>query len=100
MKLPKELRDKKDLVRSAKSRNCSVTTCEEVAIRSLSENTWKKYIEKTGLKFKKNSARRIFLCKTHYNQANKFRKSQEKVFQKKGFLDNSTSSVKKGKWDI
>ena len=99
MKLPKELRDKKDLVRSAKSRMCSVTICEETAIRSLSENTWKNYIENTGLKLKKNSARRIFLCKSHYNQANKFRKSQEKVFQKKGFLHNSTS-VKKGKWEI
>jgi hypothetical protein len=99
MKLPKELRDKKDLVRAAKTRKCSVMGCEEVAIRSLSENTWKKFVEKGGLKLKESSNRRIFLCKTHYNQANKFRKSQEKAFQKKGFLDNS-ASIKKGKWEI
>ncbi|MHA2009372.1 MAG: hypothetical protein ACXABO_20110 [Promethearchaeota archaeon] len=99
MKLPKELRDRKDLVRSTKSRECSVIGCEDVAIRSLSENTWKKYIEKTGLKYKENSARRIYFCKVHYNQANKFRKTQEKAFQKKGFLDNSTSR-KKGQWEI
>ena len=99
MKLPKELRDRRDLGGSAKSRKCSVNGCSENAIRSLSENAWKKYIEKIGLKFKKNSARRLYLCKAHYNQSNKVRKSQEKIFQKKGFLDNK-SSVKKGKWEI
>ena len=72
--------------------------CSEDAIRSLSENAWKKYIEKAGLEFKENSTRRLYLCKAHYNQSNKVRKSQEKVFQKKGFLDNLSSS-KKGKWE-
>ena len=99
MKLPKEIRDKKDLVRSAKARKCSIKNCNENAIRSLSENAWKIYIEKTGLKYKENSNHRVYLCKTHYNQSNKFRKAQEKVFQKKGFLDN-TLAIKKGKWEI
>ena len=99
MKIPKGLRDKRDLGGTAKTRKCSVSECSENAIRSLSENTWKKYIEKEGLKLKDDSARRLYLCQAHYNQSNKVRKSQEKIFQKKGFLDNK-SSVKKGKWEI
>ena len=98
VKLPKEIRDKKDLVGITKVKKCSVKGCNENAIRSLSENTWKKYIEKAGLKFKENTNRRVYLCKTHYNQSNKFRKSQEKIFQKKGFLDDALAS-KKGKWE-
>ena len=98
MKLPKELRDRKDLGDLVKSKNCSIKGCSEIAIRSLSENSWEKYLEKTGLKFNKNSHHKIYLCKTHYSQANKYRKSQEKIFQKKGFLDNSVA-IKKGKWD-
>ncbi|MFX1313752.1 MAG: hypothetical protein ACFFHD_14270 [Promethearchaeota archaeon] len=99
MKLPKEIRDKKDLVKSTKPRKCSVKNCNENAVRSLSENAWKIYIEKAGLKYNKNLNHKIYLCKAHYNQSNKFRKSQEKAFQKKGFLDN-TLSMKKGKWEI
>jgi hypothetical protein len=99
MKLPKELRDKKDLRTNSKTRKCSVKSCNENAIRSLSENTWKIYIEKVGLKLKSSRNRRIYLCKEHYSQSNKFRKSQEKSFQKKGFLRDSTS-YKKGKWEI
>jgi len=99
MKLPKGIRDKRDLGGIFKGRKCSVNECNENAIRSLSENAWKKYIEKAGFKFKENSARRIYLCKAHYNQSNKIRKSQEKIFQKKGFLDNS-NSIKKGQWEI
>ena len=99
MKLPKELRDKRDMGGNSKTRRCSVKACTESAIRSLSENAWKKYIEKAGLNLKDSSNRRIYLCKTHYNQSNKFRKSQVKNFQKKGFLDNS-ASLKKGKWEI
>lgn len=98
MKLPKELKDKNDLGGSAKKRECSIIGCGEEAIRSLSENAWKKFVEKSGLKYSMNSRHKIFLCKAHYNQSNKYRKSQEKIFQKKGFLDNSTA-VKKGKWD-
>ncbi|MHA1913292.1 MAG: hypothetical protein ACW986_03185 [Promethearchaeota archaeon] len=99
MKLPKEIRDKKDLGGAVKKRNCSVKACSEIAIRSLSENTWKKYVENAGLKYRENSLRKIYLCKLHYNQSNKFRKSQEKSFQKKGFLNNS-SSLRKGDWEI
>jgi len=98
VKLPKELRDKGELGGATNKRKCSIKGCSEVAIRSLSENTWDKYIEKAGLKFVKNSRHKVYLCKIHYNQSNKYRKSQEKRFQKKGFLDNSLS-VKKGKWD-
>ncbi|MFX1309531.1 MAG: hypothetical protein ACFE9M_12035 [Promethearchaeota archaeon] len=98
MKLPKEIKDKKDLTRSTKSRKCSILDCSEIAIRSLSENSWKNYIEKAGLTYTKNSQHKIYLCKKHYNQSNKYRKSQEKIFQKKGFLDNSIAT-KKGKWE-
>ncbi|MFX1490160.1 MAG: hypothetical protein ACFFBI_13490 [Promethearchaeota archaeon] len=99
MKLPKELRDKRDLGGTGKSRKCSIQGCSENALRSLSENTWKKYVENAGLKIKENSLHRIYLCKVHYNQSSKYRKSQEKIFQKKGFLDNS-DSMKKGRWEI
>jgi hypothetical protein len=99
MKLPKELRDKRDIGRGTQTRKCSVRTCNENAIRSLSENVWKKYAEKAGLKLKESSNRKIYLCKPHYSQSNKVRKSQEKNFQKKGFLDNSIN-LKKGKWEI
>jgi len=99
MKLPKEIRDKRDMGINTKTRKCSVKGCQENAIRSLSENAWKKYIEKAGLKLKDSTNRRIYLCKQHYSQSNKFRKSLEKNFQKKGFLDDSLSH-KKGKWEI
>jgi len=99
MKLPKELKDKSDLGGSAKNKDCSIQGCGEVAIRSLSENAWKKYVENSGLKYNKNSRHKIYLCKIHYNQSNKYRKSQDKIFQKKGFLDNSMA-VRKGKWDL
>ena len=99
MKLPKELRDKRDMGGTTKTRKCSAEDCNENAIRSLSENAWKKYVEKAGLKLKNSSSHKIYLCKPHYSQSNKFRKIQEKNFQKKGFLDNS-ASLKKGKWEI
>ena len=102
MKLPKDLRDKRDIRGTTKTRKCSIKECNENAVRSLSENTWKKYVEKAGLILKDSTNRKIYLCKPHYSQSNKFRKSQEKNFQKKGFLDNSVSiknSIKKGKWD-
>ena len=99
MKLPKELKDKSDLGGSVKKRQCSIKDCSKDAIRSLSENAWKKYVENVGLKIKENSLHKIYLCKAHYNQSNKYRKSQEKIFQKKGFLDNS-NSMKKGRWEI
>ncbi|KKN44637.1 hypothetical protein LCGC14_0691130 [marine sediment metagenome] len=101
MKIPKELRDKRDLGGTiTKNRECSIRGCRESAIRSLSENSWKKYIEKAGMKFKENSNHKIYLCKQHYNQTNKFRKTQEKLFQKKGFLDNHhATKVKKGMLD-
>lgn len=93
MKLPKELREKNDLIKVGKVKKCSIIGCSENAIRSLSENTWKKYLERANLKFIENRFHKIYLCKTHYNQSNKFRKSQEKIFQKKGFLEND---IKKG----
>jgi len=99
VKFPKELRDKKDLGGKVKNRKCLIKGCSETAIRSLSENSIKKYIEKAGLSFNENSLHKIYLCKKHYNLSHKFKKTQEKLFQKKGFLDNATG-VKKGKWDF
>jgi len=99
MKLPKELKDKTVLAGNSKNRKCSVKGCNEIVIRSLSENTWEKYVENAGLKIEKNSFHKIYLCKAHYSQSSKFRKSQEKKFQKKGFLDNS-NSIKRGNWEV
>ncbi len=100
LKLPKELRDKGDLSATAsKGKNCSVKDCGEIAIRSLSENKWKTYVEKANLKIIENRQHKIFLCKKHYKDANKYRKSQEKVYQKKGFLDNSVALAKGKRWD-
>ena len=96
MKLPKELREKRDL--SGTARKCSVEGCGESAIRSLSENKWSKICEKARLKLNENRLRKIFLCKKHYKEANRMRKSDEKLIQKKGFLEDSTST-KKGSWD-
>ena len=98
MKLPKEIKDKKELTRAARNRKCTIKGCSEIAIRSLSENSWKNYLNKAGLKYIENSQHKIYLCKMHYNQSNKYRKSQEKIFQKKGFLDDSMAA-KKGKWE-
>jgi len=100
LKLPKELREKGDLSATAsKGKRCSVKDCGEIAIRSLSENKWKVYIEKANLIIIENKQHKIFLCKNHYKDANKYRKSQEKVYQKKGFLENSTALGKGKRWD-
>lgn len=96
MKLPKELREKRDL--SGTARKCSIKGCGESAIRSLSENKWSKVCEKARLELNDNRLRKIFLCKKHYKEANRMRKSDEKLIQKKGFLEDSTST-KKGSWD-
>ncbi|MHA1294073.1 MAG: hypothetical protein ACTSQJ_15585 [Promethearchaeota archaeon] len=98
MKLPKELREKGDLSGTAsKSKKCSVNRCNEIAIRSLAENKWGKYMERAKLKYQENRLHKIFLCKTHYKEANKVRKSDEKLYQKKGFLDD-VRGVKKGRY--
>jgi ferritin-like protein len=100
MKLPKELREKADLSATAsKAKNCSVRDCKEIAIRSLSENKWKSYVEKAQLKYIENKQHKIYLCKLHYKDANKYRKSQEKKYQKKGFLEDSVGSARGKRWD-
>ena len=99
MKLPKELRERDELSKAGKVKKCSIKGCNENAIRSLSENAWKAYLKKADLKYQENKLHKIYLCKTHYNQSNKFRKAQDKIYQKKGFLENS-SLLKTGKWDI
>jgi len=100
VKLPKELREKGDLGATAnKGKRCSVKACEELAIRSLSQNKWKVYVEKANLKYYENKQQKIYLCKIHYKDANKYRKTQEKQYQKKGFLENSTALAKGKRWD-
>ena len=98
MKLPKELKEKSVL--TGKTKTCSASGCGEVAIRSLSENKWGKVCEKAGLKIADNKVklRKIFLCKKHYKAANKIRKEDEKLLQKKGFL-NDSAAMKKGRWE-
>ena len=100
MKLPKELREKVDLKSaSSKNKQCSIKGCSEVAIRSLSENTWKKYVDNADLNYIENRQHKIYLCKNHYRDANKYRKSQEKFYLKKGFLDDDVSQGKIKKYD-
>jgi hypothetical protein len=100
LKLPKELREKGDLKNTAsKDKKCSVKGCGAVAIRSLSENKWKVYVDKADLKIVENKQHKIYLCKIHYKEANKLRKDQEKQYQKKGFLEDSRSAGKIKRWD-
>jgi hypothetical protein len=100
MKLPKELRENREIrSKDNKGKICSVKECNEVALRSLSENKWNKYMEKAKLKINENKRHKIYLCKVHYKQINKIRKSEEKLYgQQKGFLQDSKGS-KKGRWD-
>lgn len=99
MKLPKELREKNELKGTGnKKKKCSVVDCSKEAIRSLSENKWSPYLEKAHLKVAENRAHKVFLCKKHYKSAKKVRKSEEKLTQKKGFL-NDQNARRKGKWD-
>ena len=100
MKLPKELREKGDLSATVnKEKRCSIKGCGDTAVRSLSENSWKSYVEKADLKYYENKQHKIYLCKVHYKEANKYRKSQEKLYQKKGFLENSATSSRGKRWD-
>lgn len=96
MKLPKELREKRDLYGPAKSKNCSIRGCNEIAIRSISENKWGSYVETAGLKYIENRLKKIYLCKAHYKPVKKTRKTKEKMYQKKGFLENS-AAMRRGK---
>jgi len=98
LKLPKEIREKKEISgKEGKDKKCSISECAEPAIRSLSENKWKGYVEKAKFTFEENKQHKIFLCKVHYKEVNKLRKSEEKLYQKKGFLDNS-AATKRGKY--
>jgi hypothetical protein len=100
MKLPKDLREKGDLSSTAsKGKQCSIKGCGEMAIRSLSENKWKTYVDKASLTYTENKQHKIYLCKRHYKEVNKFRKSQEKQFQKKGFLEDEKGIAKGKRWD-
>jgi hypothetical protein len=100
LKLPKELREKGDLRgASSKGRKCSVKGCRELAIRSLPENKWKSYVEKANLEYIENKQHKIYLCKIHYKDSNKFRKSQEKLYQKKGFLEDDSYFKKERRYD-
>lgn len=100
MKLPKELKEKRNLSgATSKGKKCSVKGCSELAVRSLSENKWKSYVEKADLRYNENKQNKIYLCKNHYKDANKLRKSQEKIYQKKGFLENSLSIGKMKRYD-
>ncbi|NHJ22970.1 MAG: hypothetical protein EAX89_00240 [Candidatus Lokiarchaeota archaeon] len=100
MKLPKDLREKGDLSSTAsKGKECSIKGCGETAIRSLSENKWKTYVDKANLTYTENKQHKIYLCKRHYKDVNKFRKSQEKQFQKKGFLEDEKGIAKGKRWD-
>jgi len=100
MKLPKELREKVDLKgEESKNKHCSIKGCDENAIRSLPENKWKNYVGKADLNYIENRQHKIYLCKNHYKDVNKYRKSQEKYYVKKGFLDDDVSQGKIKKYE-
>ena len=100
MKLPKDLREKGELSSTAsKGKHCSIKGCGQLAIRSLSENSWKSFVEKANLDYIENKQRKIYLCKGHYKDVNKYRKSQEKQFQKKGFLEDEKGLGRGKRWD-
>lgn len=92
MKLPKELREKKELGKGGKKKDCSVVGCKRPAIRSLSQNKFGKYLDRAKMKYVENKRNKIYLCKKHYKEADKVRKSQEKLYAKKGFLQDSHSA--------
>ena len=89
MKLPKELREKSELERGGKARRCSVVGCNKKAMRSLSENKYGPYLERAKLQVEESRSNKLYLCKKHYKAAEKIRKSEEKLFRKKGFLNNA-----------
>jgi hypothetical protein len=93
MKLPKEIREKQSLASKGQNKNCSVINCRNEAIRSLSENKWKKYTETVGVQYKENRLKKIYLCKKHYKLLKKERQRDKDLFQKKGFLEDSYSST-------
>ncbi len=100
MKLPKEIREKSDLSTTvSKGKRCSIKGCSDIAVRSLSEKGWKAYVEKANLKYYENKQHKLYLCKIHYKEVNKYKKSQEKLYQKKGFLEDSASLGKGKRWD-
>ncbi len=101
MKLPKELREKQEIKGAAKkAKNCSVKGCNKAAIRSLAEDKYTSYAELANLKLEENRLHKIYLCKEHYNALSKEKKSQEKLYQKKGFLDDSRASKIGKHYDI
>jgi len=100
MKMPKELREKAELSGPAeKGKKCSIKECGEFAVRSVSENTWEKILEKAKLKYDENKFHKIFLCKKHYKEANKIRQKDEKLIQKKGFLEDSHITRNRSKYN-
>lgn len=105
LKLPKELQqNKKGYGPSRINRKCSVEECGEIAIRSLSKQKWEPYAERANLKLKKSKGRNFYLCRVHYKDVNKYRKSAEKLTKKNVFTENSrygTASKKKAisPWD-
>ncbi len=98
MKIPKELREKQELGGAVvKDKKCSIEACGEEAIRSLSEDKWGSVIKKAGGKYVENKQHKIYLCKKHYKEYNKEKKSEDKLVQKKGFLEKDRQQ-KMGKY--
>lgn len=97
LKLPKELREKKEMgVKENSEKICSVKDCGQPAIRSLSEDKYTTYVESLNLNLEENKQHKIYLCKEHYKEVSKKRKTDDKLIQKKGFLTNDPKS-KRGK---
>ncbi len=94
LKLPKELQqNKKGYGPSRINRKCSVEECGEIAIRSLSKQKWEPYAERANLKLKKSKGRNFYLCRVHYKDVNKYRKSAEKLTKKNVFTENSRYGI-------
>ncbi len=90
LKLPKELHDRRDLdSKIGKTKKCTIKGCKKTAIRSVSENKWKDYIEKAGFSFIENRAKKVYICRDHYKEVKKVKQKEEKFSQKKGFLNDA-----------
>ena len=88
VKLPKEMQQGKKGVPAGKiDKKCMVQDCHEMAIRSLSKQKWEPYIDKAKLKIVESKKRNLFLCKAHYKEANKIRKSEKKATKKNVFTE-------------
>lgn len=88
MKIPKEIKDKEGMG-NTKGRKCSITGCENISVRSLSEDEYENYVLRANLKYVENRLRKIYVCNKHFKMVKK-KKDKNDIHHKKGFLENNS----------